>query len=322
MAQPGGLICNADADVGFLLRSSPIICISDALLVLIHLTIDHRQTKSWKKAHKKLICRRFQSYVYDGWKKLKGSKDEPVRSNEWYLRLVVFVLTLAQSIKIFAYGGVIWTKVIAALYLGSFLIIEALVVWPVSKMKAIPDTEKSDSPVETYTSVAVAVAFMLWFTSVAFKDVLGQPHHTLPQWSAIVIGTLGTIMAVPALGYSFRHAPSCRTLMRAAALLLLVLGAPVGFYFVGHAFRDNAPLILVQVVCAILSVVWGSIALIYAVETTRTIRRTGMEEQRKKVEQVTAWYFFLLHLMTGLLYYIFSYNASNTVRPAWTECLG
>jgi hypothetical protein len=230
MTQPGGMVCNADADVGFLLRSSPVICICDAVLMLIRLALDRHQASSWHEAHKRLIRRRFQSYIYAGWKR---NRADMIRSNEWYFRLVVFTLTLAQSIKIFAYGGVVWTKVIAALYLASFLIIEALVVWPVARMVDIPDIERSESPVETYTPIMIAVAFMLWFSSVTFTDILRQPHHTLPQWSAIVIGTLGAILAMPALGYSFRHTPTCGKLLRSAVLLLLVLGTPVGFYYVG-----------------------------------------------------------------------------------------
>jgi hypothetical protein len=68
--------------------------------------------------------------------------------------------------------------------------------------------------------------------------------------------------------------------------------------------------------------VWGSIGLLYAIETTKVVRQPGKDEQRKKVEQVTAWYFFLLHLITALLYYLFSYDAAGTTKPAWTEYLG
>ena len=221
MTQPGGLVCNADADVGFLLRSSPIICISDVILMLIRLALDHHQTKSWRKAHKKLIGRRFQSHIYDGWKTSKRGEVKITRSNEWYFRLVVFILALSQSVKIFAYGGVVWTKIIAALYLGSFLIIETTVVWPAANETDISDilpSERSKSQAVTYTSIAASVAFMLWFASVAIKDILGQPTHTLPRWFAIVIGTLGTILAIPALGYSFHLAPMRRTLSRARQL--------------------------------------------------------------------------------------------------------
>jgi hypothetical protein len=322
MTQPAGMVCGADADVGFLLRGSPIICFADAVLALVQLALERYHTSSFRHAHERLIRRRFQGEIYDGLKQSKLNKVNILRSNEQYLRLVVFVLSLAQLIKIFAFEGVVWSKIIAALYLGSFLIIEALVVWPAAKMENIKDIKGSESPSVTYTSVALAVAFMLWFASVACKDALGQPHHTLPQWSAIVIGTLGTILAMPALGYSLRHARTWKQLRASAVLLLLVVGAPIGFYFAGQHFQENTPHILVQIICAVLSMVWGSIGLLYAIETTKVVRQPGKDEQRKKVEQVTAWYFFLLHLITALLYYLFSYDAAGTTKPAWTEYLG
>lgn len=323
MTQPGGMVCDADADVGFLLRSSPIICIVDAVLIVVQLAIDRAGTaSSFREAREQLIQRRFQSDIYAGFKKSKTAEFAVNWSNEQYFRCVVFVLTLAQSVKIFAYGGIVWSKVVATLYLGSFLVIEALVVWPAAEMRNIKDTKRSGSPVVTYSSIALAVAFMLWFASVACVDILGQPHHTLPQWSAIVIGSLGTILALPALGYSSRHTRKWREVRASSGLLILVLGTPIGFYFAGRTFRDNAPLILVQLICALLSVVWGSIGLVYAIQTTKVLKEPDKDHQRKKVEQVSAWYFFLLHLITALLYFLFSYDATDTAKPAWTKYLG
>lgn len=60
----------------------------------------------------------------------------------------------------------------------------------------------------------------------------------------------------------------------------------------------------------------------YAKETTKAIRQPGKEQHRKKTEQITAAYFFVLHLVTALLYYVFSYDAADTNKPAWTEYLG
>jgi hypothetical protein len=72
----------------------------------------------------------------------------------------------------------------------------------------------------------------------------------------------------------------------------------------------------------VVSGVWGAIALLYANKTTRVVRQDGKEDQRKKVEQVSAWYFFVLQIVTGLLYYKFSYDPTGTSRPGWTEWLG
>jgi hypothetical protein len=321
MTQPAGMVCGADADVGFLLRSSPLICITDAVLLLSRLGYEYHREGSFRNARDKMIGHRFQGAMYDGFKAAKRAGYEIRGRYEDYFRMVVFVLTLAQTVKLFAFGGMVWPKVLAALYLASFLVIEALVVWPVARMDDIKDVDKTKSALTEHASVALAVVFMLWFASTAARDIFGQPHHTLPQWSAVVIASMGTVLALAALGYSCRHARTWGDVRVPMFLLIFVLGAPVGFYFTGRIVPETTPVVLVQVICAMLSAVWGGIALLYASQITEVIRRDGKERQRKKVEQITAWYFFFLHLITALLYFLYSYDAAGTTKPAWTEYL-
>ncbi|KUJ14922.1 uncharacterized protein LY89DRAFT_686518 [Mollisia scopiformis] len=322
MTQPSGLVCGADADVGFLLRSSPIICFLDTMLILIRFTSYYFSSGSFCEARNRLVRFRFNGEHWTEFKEAKRKGGRTAQKNEQILRFLLFVLAISQFIKIFAYEGVIWSKVIAALYLGSFLVTELLVVWHAVWMTDIADLKEEYPTIIPYGSIAVAVAFMLWFASVAARDIFGHPHHTLPQWAAGVIGTLGAGLAIPALGYSFRHCKTWRQVRGSAALLLFVLGSPVGFYFTGQIIPATIPIIWIQVVAAALAAVWVSIALLYASQATRTVRARGKERQRKKVEQVTAWYFFLLHFSTALLFYLFSYDPQGTSTPRWTQCLG
>jgi hypothetical protein len=138
------------------------------------------------------------------------------------------------------------TKVVAALYLGSFLDTETLVIWPAAWKAKIEDIhEDSRSLIIPCGSVALSVIFMLWFASVTCRDVFGQPHHTLPQGSAGVIGSLGAIMAVPALGYSFHHCQNWKQVRVSDVLLIFVLGAPIGFYFISQVIIATIPIIWV-----------------------------------------------------------------------------
>ncbi|OAG17542.1 hypothetical protein CC77DRAFT_1023058 [Alternaria alternata] len=319
MTQPAGMVCGANADVGFLLRSSPIICILDAFLVLWDLFSIYRVQGSFSRAQDEMIQRRFRSEIYRGFKKAKEL--DILRSSEQVFRVVAFLLSASQMIKLFGYSGLVWAKIIAAAYLMSFLIIEMLVVWPVANKKAIKDAKQNISAERT--SIALAVIFLLPFAAMACRDIVGWSDHTLLQWVGIVIGSLGFISAVPAMGYSYWHRePGTRSeIATSAVILVLVLGTPIGFYFTGRIIPESMPGIWVKVLCGVVAFVWGGIALLYGTKTTESVRRPKKEKQRKTVEQVGAWYFFLLHLVTSLLYYMFSYDPSGTIRPAWTEWL-
>jgi len=68
MTQPAGMVCGADADVGFLLKSSPIMCILDASLAFCELLYTYFTTpwaeRSCQIAHTDVIRRRFHSEIY------------------------------------------------------------------------------------------------------------------------------------------------------------------------------------------------------------------------------------------------------------------
>ena len=328
MTQPAGMVCGADADVGFLLKSSPIMCILDASLAFCELLYTYFTTpwaeRSCQIAHTDVIRRRFHSEIYKGLKHAKLAGFQVNRTNEQAFRVLAFLLNVSQFIKLLGYGGLIWTKVIAALYLGSFLFIELLVVWPVANMKEIEDAEKNPSAVKEHTSIALAVVFMLYFASSAFRDIAGQSDHTLLYWSGIGILGLGSILAVPAMVYANKHqeADTRREVKHSWIFLPFVLGIPASLIVAGRYVPEHTPAIVLEVVCAVVSGVWGAIALLYANKTTRVGRQDGKEDQRKKVEQVSAWYFFVLQIVTGLLYYKFSYDPTGTSRPGWTEWLG
>jgi hypothetical protein len=56
-----------------------------------------------------------------------------------------------------------------------------------------------------------------------------------------------------------------------------------------------------EVLCAVVALVWSGIARLYGTKTTKSLRRPEKEKQKKKAEQVGAWYVFLLHPITSLL---------------------
>ena len=181
----------------------------------------------------------------------------------------------------------------------------------------------ADSP--PYTSIALAVAFILWFLATACKDIFGQPHHTLPQWLGIVVAIAGGLTST--LGFALSvfksEAWGDKDNLRAAQLLVPVLGVPWAYYgfgtqLAGHTLQP----ILIQLITAALAILWVGFALMFSSATTKTVRAKGQDRARKMTEQSAAWFFFCLHLSTGVLFFKFSYSPIGTSKPGWTEYLG
>ncbi|KAK5135358.1 hypothetical protein LTR08_005300 [Meristemomyces frigidus] len=325
MTQPAGSVCGAPADVSFMLRSSPIICIIDTFVLFHRLAYYYWSSDTIKAAYARLLRLRYQPED-DGVEDMQTVLAELQKSQP--VRIVVFILTLAQMVKLYAFGGVVWTKVMASMYLLSFVVIELLVVWPQAQvLQSMTRREKemqtSGATSLPYSSIALGVAFMLWFLAVACKDIFGQPHHTLPQWLGIVVSIAGGLISTLGFAFSVYKSEAYHDNVRAALLLVPVLGVPWAYYGLGSRLAGyTLQSLQIQAITAALAVVWVGFALMFSSATTRTVRASGQDKARKMTEQTAAWVFLCLHVLTCLLFYLFSYDPAGTSKPSWTEFLG
>ncbi|KAJ0373096.1 hypothetical protein COL26b_008715 [Colletotrichum chrysophilum] len=318
MTQPSGLICEADADVGFPLRISPVICIIDAINIMGHFAWYCCTKGSLYEVMKALLGWRFKGQHHA---ELRDAS--PTGSPKRILKTVVSkilprIITssppICTFIKICGSEGLVWTKVIAVAFVFSFIVSELLVVWPamiwpemiisIAEPNKNPQSNEDPQPNEnpqpdndehspylvTYSSIALAVMFMLWFASAAAQDCWGQPHHIQPQWLAKTTGMLGCPLAVSALLY----------------------------LYYGNIADIKNRLESTQSITAIIAATWCAIAMWFAAETLEALRRVAANSHaRETVEMFTAWYFFCLNFATALIYYMYSYNPAGTAKPHW-----
>ena len=121
MSQPSGMVCGFPSKHGFFLRSSPFICALDISYLLIQITI--RGYRTPRKILEDITKRRFRDVP---------SEDEgglsSLQKNAPFRFALFFLGAFRSIIKLFAYQGIPWTQAFGAMYLGSFLIIEILVI--------------------------------------------------------------------------------------------------------------------------------------------------------------------------------------------------
>jgi len=254
------------------------------------------------------------------------------------VRLLVFLLTLPQFIRLYAFSGLYWSKMIASMYLASFVIVEILVVRPRAwKLGAIdqPGGDNREKRIKSsgslslpYVSVALAVAFMSRFGASALRDALDEPHTALLKHLGLVTFGSWTLALVFCYVMCAIDRVSWRDILLPTVLLAPMLGIPWVYYTLGPriAAAIDRPL-LVQVVSAGLAIAWVTVGLTYASTVTSGIRHTAkdqprVEKHRRYIEKVLAWYFMLLHLVTAIMYLRYSYDPTGTSKPKWSEYLG
>ena len=107
------------------LRSSPIICALDSVSILVRFCLYFIHGLGLKEAARKIAEVRFKAEM------ALADPSEGFQSLErlTFVRWIFLVLgTLPQAIKLFAVQGVPWTQAWGAMYLGSFAMVEIVVV--------------------------------------------------------------------------------------------------------------------------------------------------------------------------------------------------
>lgn len=104
MTQPSGKLCDAPSHIGFCMRISPIICFFDGSCLLARTIFYAIKWRSFDKAAERIITERFAFDDPDA--ESYGSLIKSVKA-----RWIVFIFCVVQSVKLFAFGGIIWSKV-------------------------------------------------------------------------------------------------------------------------------------------------------------------------------------------------------------------
>lgn len=326
MTQPARLVCGAPAAIAFMLRSSPIICLIDAVFILICYLRYLRKTGNFVEAHTQLLLFRFRGHVV-GDESREGSYRNLQRNA--IFRIIVFLLTFSQLIKLYAYGGLIGTKIIASMYLISFIIIEALLVfpntyWPPSSVSNTPNPVPGSGFISVpYMSIATASTLPLWFLSSAFRDIFdNENHYTLSQWIGIAVFCVGTIPSVPALLYGIAHRSKWYDMVLPVILWLFLTGVPGAYYFIDPTLEMlNMSSQWSTVISSALLGVWVVLGLKFVSSVTKPVIQKGKVAE-KPLKNSFGWYFFVVNLITAVLYYHSSYSPTGTSQPAWTSYLG
>lgn len=363
MSQPSGSVCGsaAEVEIGFLLRSSPIICLIDAFFVLWEFAFFFLDSHAvgaetplvnrLQQARKRLIAFRFQHELQRNACKAPAEiarNGDRFRTtsfsdllNNRYVRWTIFVFTIPSLVKLYAYRGIIGTQVLATMYLASYIVTELMVIWP----RKMIDHDEEDTHQEkkvpssgltslTYIAIAINEILALYCIAVAFRQRFGHPGQSLHQWLCLTVLCAGAVFAIPLFLYSAIHSSTLQPLMLPGLFLPVLFILPLPFIpYLGDRFLPDMDLSarVEQSTAVALCITWVFVLLIFSSMTTRIVRkkdfatteeRTGIINAKKRVELASGCFFLALNITACLLYYMFGYSSEGTSKPAWVEFMG
>lgn len=190
MIQPSGMTCGFPSKYGVFLRSSPIMCVIDAIEVLASFMYGVYRARSVRAAARQVTAYRFRDV------EANSALSSPLRSLEEnpLVRFLVFVLgTLPQAIKLGAMQGIPLTKTTALMFLCSFAIIEIIVVVAGAGGRGAMILGQSNQPRlpglgskpwHGYTAAATQTAFWFVVVNVIWPPLVAE--GSIPLYVVIV----------------------------------------------------------------------------------------------------------------------------------------
>lgn len=192
----------------FAARSSPFVCLADALEIIISLVIHVVRGKPLRQAALLVNWQRARHRLGEDVEELE---DIPAEKHPWGY-VILLVAAVLQAAKIFGFQGMLWTKVWAGLYLSSYVII-ALVGFlaPRDWRDSRPNIVSSR---HHYLSFAALSKVLLW-------PALGV-HFVCCSWilDRIIVGDLSPLQ----IPFFYEFVPMLVTMAVSAWLAALLAG--------------------------------------------------------------------------------------------------
>ncbi|KAI4163722.1 MAG: hypothetical protein LQ342_002756 [Letrouitia transgressa] len=307
MTQPSGTVLGLTSHHAFFLRSSPIICALDALIMMARFVYLTFVVRSVRAAAQGIARERLGDINGDA----KNSLDQ-VEKNTIF-RVALFVLgALPQFLKLYGLSGVTWPKVWASVFLGTFVTTEIIVLligrgWEKAPIKT--STLRKSMSLVNLGALCLGLLFTLVFFNITINITisrieLSQQYLTWIRWSSIAILPIYISILVIILAFSRRDT-------RGTTYIL--------FIFVLSVVCTPFAAISSHLHGVIFSV---SVSLYFMLDNLTGIFDHGGSINARHLRFIMEAHYLFLNLSGALIFYCFVFNSQGTYKPAWTEYLG
>ncbi len=363
MTQPSSLDAPfSQSSLFFAARSSPFVCLADALVVIISLVIHVFRGKSPRRAALLVNWQRARHRLGEDVEELE---DIPAEKHPWGF-VILLVAAVLQAAKIIGFKGVFWTKAWAAVYLSSYVVIAVVgFLAPKDWRDSPPESRPSR---RSYLNLEELSKVLLWaalgghFVCCSWildRIIVGESTQLRsPIWYALGPLIVQTIMS------------AWFTMMLAALitsvpfLLLVWLAGIVSQIYGGITGNFSRPVRIVLITLFILVIIgWGSLFTYIHLKFIDLLPKLSILEAsifsafargsinlllyiglfwliKGFLARLAMWIallrrfnrlanshgylvvFACWNFVQALLYYRLRYDSTGTIKPSWTDNLG
>ena len=319
MTQPvGRLLPGLSVERSVCLRISPFICVTDSLVAIYQVMLCMDTADDPVQFARMMSEKRFSAPDID------TSTLRSLQENSIFRVIILLFGALPQAVKLFACSGIPLSQALASMFLGSFAILELLVILPQRYSRGLRPEEAQASPSSADDTNAVAEthrAAAWWSTALLFcllfeffpKVSICLPNQSQGLFMMSLWGLTVYVFLRRVWGSAACH--WLATLYFQIGVFLWALGFSRGEVSRGYRvqcfdFTDFAFLLNVIRLLIISSThIW----------TLMTIMNKAAIHEFSRGDCMS---FAAMHFMYGFTYCQLVYDSKGTHKPAWTEYLG
>ena len=318
MAQPAGRICGFfHPSLRTYIRSSPIVCGCDAVIMIIRFT-----SYIWVGVPPTLAAKRVRKLREEEVERTQVEGIQSIEQSPFLRWFFVVFGVLPQVIKLFACSGIPWTQTSACLYLASFVVTEGF-----QKMaefaKEEPDNfghNRLEDLLSRFEKLFGALAILLQMGVLALVDLarISTDPDPLRRWRFRTIRFSAHLLTLfiyfPLV---FWPTSSARFLAHQTRNLLILMLLVVTLLTLLHGF--NLRFSLMYFMCSFILSMFSWVLFHFSATRTHILLcKPGTKEYRN----VVVFDFFCKILLFSSFWYVWCYNPAGTFKPKWAENLG
>ena len=325
MAQPAGLVLGTPSKHGYLLRVSPIVCAGDAVHSLISLVCYTIYFKSPSAAVDLVTKRRFHESKDSEIARLQQSRG---------LRLAILVFgALPQILKLYGMNGVPWTTAWGSLYIGSFVVLEPLVIAQQKSGRnraattsgiansgdSSRDERREFEKALSHITVAIGAIIPSYSFASAIHDIIGNTRISYVPY----IAATSMVAVFTLLNVILPEGKESRW-TEALIMLLMFVGLPLTIALfmplaTAVASTQSVRHFLLSLSGSLLLAL-GLLGILLFWSFRRAKSRIG--QWKETMDLVLKVLFFSRVLSAAFAYYALKYDSNGTVKPSWANQLG
>ena len=314
VAQPSGKVQGYSSHHAYLWKISPIVCMLDAIYLLIDLTRVTLKNRSLRAAARYVSRKRFHDITPESERNSIGK----LQDNAAFRTCVFCFGVIPQVIKLYSMSGVPWTQVWGSLFLGSFLMTEPIINL-LRRYSSADTTEPIPDKLECFIGVVTVNSSFTLSAWALLYSLLCKINQTeaIDGKISIGIGVACAILVHLGVFVKSRH-PYEQALLLGSSFVAFV---SVGFLWQ----RLNDLLRPIQVIVGMVHTLLVQIscwALMLSLPKFRCPSADTLIDEAQNSQLGFGLYFSLLHVVAAVAFYVFGYSAVGTYKPSWSNQLG